>query len=240
MRKKTINLILVCGILFVSPLLVGPGVAAADDLQPWITVTGTGEVLEKPDMARINIGVVTQQQTASASLRQNSEAVDKVLATLRDHGIADDDMQTSNFNVGPQYDYGRPGEPPRLLGYRVSNEVRVAVRRLEDLGKLLDEVVSAGSNQVNGVMFEIAEASSLQDTARREAIKDARRKAALYAQEAGVDLGAVLRIEEISGPVAMPQMAITMAEQARAVPIAPGVLVLRQQVQVTFAIDSGQ
>lgn len=238
-RTKTI-LILCCCSLFTSMALVGTVLAATDDPQPSITVMGTGEVFEKPDMARVNIGVVTQLETAAASLRQNTDAVEKVLQTLKDHNIADDDIQTSNFSVGPQYDYGRQGEPPRLIGYRVSNEVSVAVRRLDDLGALLDEVVSAGSNQINGVMFEIAELASLEDAARRAAVNDARRKANLYAQEAGVELGAVLKVEEMSGPVARPQMGMAMAEQARAVPVAPGRLVVRQAVRVTFAIGNDQ
>ncbi len=237
-RKETFRILHYCYCLLGIFLLADIVDAASIDTQPSITVIGEGEVLEKPDMARVNIGVVTQLETAAASLRQNTEAVEKVLQTLKDHNIADDDIQTSNFSVGPQYDYARQGEPPRLIGYRVSNEVRVAVRRLEDLGALLDEVVSAGSNQVNGVMFEIAEVASLEDAARRAAVSDARRKAMLYAQEAGVELGAVLKVEEMSGPVARPQMAMAMAEQARAVPVAPGRLVVRQAVTVTFAIEN--
>lgn len=241
MRKKTTFLFPAYSFaLLASIVLAGPVAAAPGDRQPSVTVTGTGEVFERPDMARVNIGVVTQREAASESLRQNSAAVEKVLATLKNHNIADDDIQTSNFNIGPQYDYGRSGEPPRLIGYRVTNEVRVAVRQLDDLGKLLDEVVSAGSNHINGVQFDIADAAALEDTARRAAVKDARRKADLYAQEAGVELGKVMRIEEISGPVAMPQVAFGVAEQARAVPVAPGRQAIRQTVRVTFAIDTGQ
>jgi uncharacterized protein YggE len=239
MRKKATLLILCCCCcLIASFFLVGNVFAAPNDPQPSITVMGTGEVLEKPDMARISIGVVTQLETASASLRQNTEAVEKVLATLKDHEIADDDVQTSHFSISPQYDYNRSGQPPRLVGYRVTNQVRVAVRRIEDLGDLLDDVVTSGSNQINEVSFDIDEVAALEDAARRIAVSDARHKATLYAQEAGVRLGPVLQVEEISGPVVMPQMAMAMAEQARAVPIAPGRQVVRQEVRVTFAIET--
>lgn len=220
--------------------LVGTVVAAPADLQPAITVMGTGEVLEKPNMARVSIGVVTQLETASASLRQNSEAVEKVVATLKEFKIAENDIQTSNFSIGPQYDYNHSGQPPRLVGYRVTNQVRIAVRRIEDLGALLDELVSAGSNQINDVRFDIDEVSAHEDTARRMAMSDARRKATLYAQEAGVELGSVLKVEEMSGPVVMPQMGMAMAQEARAVPIAPGRQIVRQQVRVTFAIEAEQ
>lgn len=241
MKKTTTSLILgSCCCLIASFFLAGAALAAPDDAQASITVTGTGEVLERPDMARVSIGVVTQLETAAASLRQNSEAVATVLATLKEHNIADDDVQTSSFNISPQYDYNRANQPPRLVGYRVTNQVRVAVRRIEDLGKLLDDVVSSGSNQINDVQFDIAEVTALEDSARRQAMSDAQRKASLYAQEAGVRLGPVLNVEEMSGPVVMPQMGITMAQEARAVPIAPGRQVVRQQVRVTYAIATNE
>jgi uncharacterized protein YggE len=241
MRKTTTLLILCwCSSLFGSFSLVGTVVAAPADPQPAITVMGTGEVLEKPNMARVNIGVVTQLETASASLRQNTEAVEKVLATLNEYNIAESDIQTSNFSIGPQYDYDRSGQPPRLVGYRVTNQVRIAVRRIEDLGALLDGVIAAGSNEINDVRFDIDEVGAHEDTARRMAMSDARRKATLYAQEAGVRLGSVLKVEEMSGPVVMQQMDISMAAEARAVPIAPGRQIVRQQVRVTFAIETGQ
>jgi uncharacterized protein YggE len=234
--RKTTTLLTLCWCCS----LIGTVVAAPNDPQPSITVMGTGEVLEKPDMARVNIGVVTQLETASASLRQNTEAVEKVLATLNKFKIAEADIQTSNFSIGPQYDYNRSGQPPRLVGYRVTNQVRIAVRNIEDLGALLDELVSAGSNQINDVRFDIDEVAAHEDTARRMAVSDARRKATLYAQEAGVQLGSVIKVEEMSGPVVMPQMGMQMAAEARAVPIAPGRQTVRQQVRVTFAIEAEQ
>ncbi len=240
--KKTTALLILCSYscLIASLFLTGTALAAPDDAQSSITVMGTGEVLERPDMARVSIGVVTQLDTASASLRQNTEAVEKVFATLKDYEIADDDIQTSNFSISPEYDYNRANQPPRLVGYRVTNQVRVAVRRLEDLGKLLDEVVSAGSNQINEVIFDIDEVTALEDAARRSAMSDAQRKATLYAQEAGVRLGPVQKVEEVFGPVARPQYSMAMAEQARAVPIAPGRQSISQVVRVTYAIETGQ
>lgn len=240
MSKKSTSLILCGCTLFACFSPSEALVAAAADAQPAITVVGLGEVSAKPDMARVTIGVVTQAASASDSLRQNSAAVEKVFATLKEFRIADEDIQTSNFSIGPEYHYGRSGEPPRLTGYRVTNEVRVAVRRIADLGKLLDEVVAAGSNQVNQVGFDIDEAASLRDAARRLAIADARRKANLYAQEAGVQIGQVLSVEELSGPVAMPQIAYAMAEEARAVPIAPGRQLITQELRVRFAIEGEQ
>ena len=238
MRKRTILLLLCWGCSPFGPSSVAGALSAAPaEPLPSITVTGMGEVLVKPDMARVNIGVVTQFETASEGVRRNNEAVEELLGTLNEQGIAEADIQTSNFSVAPQYNYDRSGQAPRLIGYRVTNQVRVVVRSIADLGALLDKVVTAGANQINNVTFAINEAQSFEDTARRKAMADAHRKAALYAQEAGVQLGAVLRVEE-AGPVAMPQMDFDAVQEARAVPIAPGQQALRQHVRVTFAIES--
>ena len=238
--RKRILLLLVCwgcspfGLsIFASALSAAP----AEPL-PSIMVTGMGEVLVKPDMARVNIGVVTQFETASEGVRRNNDAVEELFRTLDEQGIAETDIQTSNFSVAPQYNYDRSGQAPRLIGYRVTNQVRVVVRSIADLGALLDKVVTAGANQINNVTFAINEAQSFEDTARRKAMADAHRKAELYAQEAGVRLGAVLRVEEAADTFPMPQIDFDAVQEARAVPIAPGQQALRQQVRVTFAIES--
>ena len=239
MRKKTILLLLCWGCSLFGPVSFAGTISAppAEPL-PSITVTGTGEVLVKPDLARVNIGVVTQFESASAGVRRNNEAVEKLLGALDEYGIAESDIQTSNFGVAPQYEYDRSGQAPRLIGYRVTNQVRVAVRRIADLGTLLDEVVTAGANQINNVTFAVNEAKSFDDTARRRAMTDAHRKAALYAQEAGVRLGSVLRIEEAADTVAIRQIGFAVDQDAGAVPIAPGQQTLRQHVRVTFAIET--
>ena len=239
MRKKTILLLLCWGCSHFGPVSFAGTISAppAEPL-PSITVTGTGEVLVKPDLARVNIGVVTQFESASAGVRRNNEAVEKLLGALDEYGIAESDIQTSNFRVAPQYEYDRSGQAPRLIGYRVTNQVRVAVRRIADLGTLLDEVVTAGANQINNVTFAVNEAKSFDDTARRRAMADAHRKAALYAQEAGVRLGSVLRIEEAADTVAIRQIGFAVDQDAGAVPIAPGQQTLRQHVRVTFAIET--
>ena len=239
MSKKTILLLLCWGCSHFGPVSFAGTISAppAEPL-PSITVTGTGEVLVKPDLARVNIGVVTQFESASAGVRRNNEAVEKLLGVLDEYGIAESDIQTSNFGVAPQYEYDRSGQAPRLIGYRVTNQVRVAVRRIADLGTLLDEVVTAGANQINNVTFAVNEAKSFEDTARRRAMADAHRKAALYAQEAGVRLGSVHRVEEATDTVAIRQFDFDAAQEARAVPIAPGQQTLRQHVRVTFAIET--
>ena len=133
--------------------------AAAQETKPpprLIALIGHGEVKAKPDLAVVTVGVLSQSQTARQAVTDNNAAMEKVIASLKAAGIDAKDIQTSNFSVNPRYDY-QNNVQPRLVGYDVSNTVGVTVRNLEKLGSVLDDVVSEGSNQINGVMFGIAE-----------------------------------------------------------------------------------
>jgi uncharacterized protein YggE len=237
MKQKTTLLILCwCAIPFISTSLADTDNPPPAEL-PSITVTGTGEVHKQPDIVRVNVGVITKESTPGEALNKNTAAVEKLMAALKAHKIADRDIQTSSFNVSPQYDFDHSTQEPRLTGYQVMNQVRIAVRRIDELGALLDKVVTAGANQINQITFEIDEAEPLMDTARQMAVRDARRKAALYAKEAQVRLGPVLKIVESGSTVPVRQFSADMSRGASAVPIAPGELTIGQDVRVTFAIE---
>jgi len=205
-----------------------------------ITVVGTGEASAKPDMAEIQLGVVTQAATAAEALSANNAAMDRLLKSLAGRGIAEKDVQTTQFSVSPQYYHEPRGQaPPKITGYNVTNQVRVKVRQLATLGQVLDQAIGEGANQVHGISFSVAEQDRLLDGARRDAVGDAKRKAELYAQAAGVKVGRVLLIQEQSPRFPQPQM---MAMTARAgaggsVPVAAGEQEFRASVTVTYAID---
>jgi uncharacterized protein YggE len=187
-------------------------------------------------MAQIQVGVVTEAPLAAKALKDNNEAMARLFSTLDGRGIARKDVQTSNFSVVPQYKRGPHGEQlPEVVGYRVSNQVAVKVRKLDSLGQVLDEVVQQGANQVQGVSFSVAEPTPLLDDARRKAMADARRKAELYAKEAGVAVGRVLLIQE--GTPHLPGPILSGLARAEAgVPIAEGEQEFGAGITVTYAI----
>jgi len=228
--------------LSAGPLLPA-GAAEKGRLVPSITVVGSGKVTARPDMAELQMGVLAQSESAAKALKENSEAMDRLLKTLEARGIAKKDVQTSNFSVSPQYKQvlPRPGEAPQrpeIVGYQVSNQVRVKVRNLDALGQVLDEVVNQGANQVNGISFSVAEPEHLLDEARRKAMADARRKAELYATAGGVGLGQVLLVEEQTPQVPRPLMdgmARGMAAMG-SVPVAVGEQDIGATITVTYAV----
>ncbi|MBL8906966.1 MAG: SIMPL domain-containing protein [Rhizobiales bacterium] len=205
-----------------------------------ITIIGHGEARISPDLAVITLGVMNSAATAREALDANNAAMDSVMTALKSAGIAPNDMQTSNFTISPRYDFGQDNrQPPRVVAYDVSNTVTITVRKLETLGKVLDQVVSQGSNQINGIMFSVSNPSPTQDEARKAAVADAQRKAKLFADTAGVKLGDLVSISEVTtNPQPVPTYRKTMqAEAASSVPIAEGEQTIAVDVNIVWEID---
>jgi uncharacterized protein YggE len=183
--------------------------------------------------------VTTVAETAGAALDENGAAMRKVFEALTQRGIAERDRQTTTLNLYPVYERSeRQQDRPKIIGYRAENGLRVTVRNIEQLGEVLDDLVTRGANQLQGVSFSVAEDEALTDQARRLAMADAARKANLYAEEAGVVLGPVIGIDERGTIVPQPrafQAARVMA--AEAVPVAPGEQDFSVELVVRYAIQ---
>ncbi len=215
-----------------------PLVAMAEDQPRTITVSGLGKASAPPDMATIHTGVVTLATTASEALSANNQAVEKLFQVLKDHNVASKDIQTSQFNIQPEYKRGPRGEQlNEIIGYRVTNQVRVRLRNLPDLGRVLDALVKAGSNQISGISFRLDDATGVLNQARSRAVADARSRAELYAHAAGVRLGRVVAISE-QAIVPQPefQRRAAFAPDVGAVPIASGEQEVTSTVYMVFEI----
>ena len=210
-----------------------------------ITVSGEGKVKTKPDTASITAGVVTEAPTAREALNKNTDQMKEVMGGMRDAGIAEDDLQTSQFSVNPIYSRpprrpNTPNEDPKIIGYRVSNTATGIIRDLKQVGTILDKVITLGANSVSGPSFFINEPRPLLDKARKQAVTEALRKADLLAQAADVQLGAIQTIREGGGYAPQPRMmkrAMAMDMEAGSVPIAAGSQEIRASVNIVIAIE---
>lgn len=229
----------------VALLLSGSALAQSAFSPGTISLTGIGEVVASPDMAIVSSGVVTNGKTARDALDANSLAMNQIFTLLLDADIEQKDIQTSGFSVRPQYRYSDQRDangyqlPPQILGYQVSNTLTVRVRDLEDLGQLLDNAVSVGSNQINSISFAVTNTAPLLNAARRSAMADAIAKAELYAEAAGVSLGNIMSISEgsqITAPQPQRVMMARMAEDSGPVPVAAGELSFSKQVSVIWQL----
>lgn len=222
--------------LLAAPLAAQP----APPPRPTIlSLSAEGRVTAQPDLAELSAGVVSSAATAAAAMADNSRAMTAMVAALRKAGVAAADIQTSNLSLNPQYRY-ESNKPPVLTGYQASNTVNLKVRNLAGTGALIDAMVTAGANQINGPSFSLASPEAALDEARAAAVATARARAELYARAAGLK---VKRIESITEGNAMPPqprpiMRMAMADSvAAAPPVEAGEVGLTVSVNVSFELE---
>jgi uncharacterized protein YggE len=207
----------------------------SDDRQ--IAVTATGEETVAPDTAVVSLAVSGSGKELTKTRDDVNRRSSGVLARLREVGIAAPDVQAPDSVIHPEYDYSK-GQ--RLIGYRVARHVTVRVRDLARLGQVLDGVVSAGANEVQGTQMSAADPSATEHAALATAVAAARAKAEAIAMAAGVTLGRLVRVEEepIHGGPPIPRMRMAMAEGAGApTEIAPGELTITRSIRAWFEIE---
>jgi uncharacterized protein len=185
--------------ILAGPMLLGttrPALAAdpTGNNEHVITVSGTGKVTVKPDVADVSLGVTVQRDTAKAARDEAAQTMSSIIDALHNLGIADADIQTSYVNVSPVYDYN--SSSPHITGYSVSNEVSVHVRDISKVADVIDNSVAAGATTVDSVSFDVSNRTDAENQARDAAVKDARSHADAFAAAAGVTITGVQSISE--------------------------------------------
>ena len=217
---------------------ISPAFAEGGKMPRIISLSGHGEVRATPDIAYVTSGVVTQGATAAEALAANTKAMTDLFAALKDSGIEDRDVQTSNFSVQPRYNFSN-NQAPKMVGYDVSNNVTVTLRKVDTLGALLDRMVQSGSNQISGISFDVSKPDDAMDEARKLATEDATRKAKVYAKAMSIELGHVMQVSEGSAaqpPMPMVRSTMMKVDAAPPVPMAAGEQTLAVDVNVIWEI----
>lgn len=216
-----------------GPGHAGPGHAAGASMRPaTIDVQGEGRTNVAPDLATVSIGVTTQAETAAQAMADNATRQSAIIEVLRAQGIAPEDLQTQGLNLSPMQDYSREGQPPLITGYQAQNIVTARVRDIPQLGALLDAMVEAGATDVRGISFTREDAAAAEDEARAAAVVEARRRAEVIAQAAGMVLGPLQSLTDATrsgGPRPM-EMMMARAADAQSTPIEAGQLTITAAV----------
>jgi uncharacterized protein YggE len=205
-----------------------------------ITIAGEGEVEAVPDIAQITLGVETNSAQVAVAQQENTQKVNQMIASLKQLGIEEKDIKTSQYSVYPQYDY--PDGRQILRGYQISQSVTVKIRNFDNIGKALEMAGSAGVNQVGGLSFTIDDPEGLRQQARVEALQNAKSKAEELAKNAGVKLGRLVSFNESEGgspipyPVAMRAEGYALDEKSVAPDIQPGSQEVKVFVSVTYEV----
>ena len=174
--------------------------------QPTITVSGSAEIELKPDLARLIVSVVTQADTAPQAADLNKAATDRVLARIQALGVKRDDIRTVNIQVFPTPQRTRPdGSEIRVPRFTASHQLRILSRDIDGVGKLAGDIIASGDMTLHSVAFGRDNDTEAQDSARREAVKNARHQAEVFAQAAGVTLRAPPRNPQRLGAAGDPR-----------------------------------
>ena len=203
-----------------------------------LSVSAQAETTRVPDIAHLSTGVVTQAADANAAMRANAAQMTRVVDAIRKAGIAERDIRTSGVNLHPQYRYS-DNQPPTITGYEARNTVDITVRKIGELGGIMDALVAVGANQINGPSFEVDDKEGAYDEARRAAIEKARARAQMYAQTLGMEVRRIVSISEGNGGFGppVPMMAMARMDKAEAgTPIAPGESTLSVNLDVVFEL----
>ncbi len=203
----TVFAVLVCVLLLVKTMhqyrkytLAGSGTSATNT----INVSGNGEVLAVPDIATFSYTVSELAKTVPAAQKVATEKANKAVEFLKKSGVAEKDIQTTSYNISPQYDYvaspctqyGCPGGKSVFKGYEVSQSVTVKVRKIEDAGTVLAGIGELNVTNLSGLQFTVDKQDELVAEARKKAIDEAKKKAQILADDLDVSIVRVISFNE--------------------------------------------
>lgn len=230
MRKMMIPLVVLALTTTASPGQDSPQA-------PLIYVTGDAQQKAQPDLAIVNLGVVTQARSVAEARQQNAVRMQAIMDAIRKLGVPAQDISSTRLNVTPQYDYQEKRNPPPIVGYSMSHQVTVRLEDIDKLSDVLDGALAAGANSVNSLDFTLKDARKLRIAAYDEAVRDARSKAEALAKAAGVQLGGIRMLRESGGTVMPLRHQVAMMAGAKfETPIQSGEVTVQVNVEIQFEI----
>ena len=237
--NKNISLILISFVVIgLLAACASPESPAESNFSRSMNVSGTGRVSVVPDIAMVNIGVRTEADDVNDALSGNTAQANAIAETLKDLGIDEKDIQTSNFNVYPADRYNPMTGEVEGRYFVVENTVIVNVRDLTKLGDVLSAVVDAGANNIYGISFGVEDREAAVTEARELAIQDAKAKAEAIAEAAGVVLGDLLSINVYEGSAPITYFdAKGGAYSEAAVPISAGTINIIIECNITYGLE---
>jgi uncharacterized protein YggE len=175
-----------------------------EETENTITVTESGEVYIKPDLALITFSVTNEAETVAEALSENTKSMNAVIEAVKEQGVEEKDLKTTSFNIYPRYEWRQtevclippcPSGERTLVGYEVTQSLQVKIRDLEKTAEILQAAADAGANQVGDLQFTVDKEDEFKKQAREEAINKAKTKAQELAKQLGVRL---IRISNFS------------------------------------------
>jgi uncharacterized protein len=225
--------------LIVATLALLPVTAAAQnspDTLPVVVTQGSALVQRAPDRAFINASVETRAGNPRDAQRQNADAMNSVMAKLAGASVPKDAIRPLGYDIQQEFDYVNGKRISR--GYAARHSIEITIGDVTRVGEILDVVVQAGANAVNGVRFDLSDRAAVEREALKLAVADARLRADAAAAGAGRTIDRILRIDDGREPPLIPlqRAAVMTMEKSQETPIEPGVIEIQARVTVTAVL----
>ncbi len=215
---------------------------AQNDPPRVIETIGSASVSAAPDIATIRVGVERTEKTSAKAFNGTKAAMNELIVSIKAQGVDAKDITTSGLSLSPFYEQSKTDARgrPQISGYTASVEISVVARDIGKTGALLDTALKEGSNQFNGILYDLSDKKPALDEARKQAAAEAKRKAELLAGALSLKLGPVVRVYEPAAEVARPYGAEAFGrlKQADAAPlnVEPGEIEISAQVGTVWMI----
>ncbi len=224
-------------VAFLLPSLGSPLLSADRESEPYVLVTGQGEVEQIPDQVIINFGVQTNAPVLKQAQDENARRIAALLSALKKSGVPEKNFQTTSVQINPRYDYVNGKQ--RFVEYVASKNFTVRMDDIEKYGQVFQAALDAGVNQAGGVQFESSKRKELEQEAIKRAVQDAQKKADILAQAAGRKRGEALTIEIGGSEAPTPMFRGKMMSMNAAVEdqVAPGEISIRSSVTIKYRLQ---
>jgi uncharacterized protein len=155
-----------------------------------LLVSGTALAKIKPDLVTISIGVETTNKTAKDALFSNSLLMDKVISVLKYNGVKDNEISTSQYTINPNYNYSQSGNILDIIGFSVTNDLKIQSMNLNNTAVWIDSAVDSGANTISSIGFEVSNKTldNIKNQLIKNAIANAKQKAIVASLAAGLKI----------------------------------------------------
>jgi len=209
-----------------------------------LSVTGSGSVSAKPDMATIRVAISETKNTSGEALKAANEKINQILDISKKNGAEEKNITTTQFDIQTEYDYG--GSERKIIGQKANQTLQIILKNVDEKGekaaKIVDSLSSISNIQIQGISFDIENKESVYQQARKEAFDQAKKRANESATLAGVTLGNVVTINDVQVQTPVVQNAVSanmmLKDSTSSTTISTGTLTTSIQVEVVFEINS--